>query len=82
MGSIIRSGNGKGIVIGTAETSEFGEIFKMLQSEEAPKTPLQMSMQKLGQHISYYSIGVIVFIVIFGMLNGRKIQEMFTIGVR
>ncbi|GAV08918.1 hypothetical protein RvY_18537 [Ramazzottius varieornatus] len=81
MGSIVRSGNGRGIVIGTAENSEFGEIFKMMQSEDAPKTPLQMSMQTLGQHISYYSIGVIVFICIFGMINGRKLQEMFTIGV-
>ncbi|OQV11428.1 Calcium-transporting ATPase type 2C member 1 [Hypsibius exemplaris] len=82
MGSLVRSGNGKGIVIGTAESSEFGEIFRMMRSEEAPKTPLQVSMQELGKHISFYSIGVIVFIFLFGVfVNGKHWQGMFTISV-
>lgn len=29
MGSLVRCGNGRGIVIGTGENSEFGEIFKV-----------------------------------------------------
>ncbi|CAG2063015.1 unnamed protein product, partial [Timema podura] len=41
MGTLVRCGNGKGIVVNTGEKSEFGEVFKMMQAEEAPKTPLQ-----------------------------------------
>lgn len=29
MGSLVRCGSGRGIVIGTGENSEFGEIFKV-----------------------------------------------------
>ena len=34
MGTLVRCGRGKGMVIGTAENSEFGEVFKMMQDEE------------------------------------------------
>ena len=34
MGTSVRCGRGKGIVTGTGEKSEFGEIFKMMQDEE------------------------------------------------
>src|SRR6202000_946635 len=35
----------------------------------------------LGQELSYISFGVIGFIVGIGLLQGRKLLEMFTIGV-
>ncbi|ELW48275.1 Calcium-transporting ATPase type 2C member 1 [Tupaia chinensis] len=34
MGTLVRCGKAKGIVIGTGENSEFGEVFKMMQAEE------------------------------------------------
>jgi len=40
MGTLVKKGHGKGIVISTGENSEFGEIFKMMQSEEVPLTRL------------------------------------------
>ncbi|XP_069767126.1 calcium-transporting ATPase type 2C member 1 isoform X2 [Narcine bancroftii] len=59
MGTLVRCGRAKGIVIGTGENSEFGEVFKMMQAEEAPKTPLQKSMDLLGKQLSLYSFGII-----------------------
>ncbi|XP_035825930.1 calcium-transporting ATPase type 2C member 1 [Aplysia californica] len=81
MGTLVRCGIGKGIVIGTGHDSEFGEIFKMMQAEEAPKTPLQKSMDTLGKQLSFYSFLVIGIIIIIGWIQGRKILDMFTIGV-
>lgn len=81
MGTLVRCGNGKGIVVGTAENSEFGEVFKMMESEEAPKTPLQRSMGILGKQLSFYSFCVIGFIMFCGWFQGRKLLDMFTIGV-
>ena len=66
----------------TGEKSEFGEIFKMMQVEEAPKTPLQKSMDTLGAQLSFASFCIIAAIVIMGWIQGRPIVEMFTIGVR
>lgn len=34
MGTLVCSGTGKGLVIGTGEHSEFGEVFRMMHSEE------------------------------------------------
>lgn len=69
MGTLVRCGRAKGIVIGTGENSEFGEVFKMMQAEEAPKTPLQKSMDLLGKQLSLYSFGIIGVIMLVGWLR-------------
>lgn len=81
MGTLVRCGNAKGIVVGTGENSEFGEVFKMMQAEEAPKTPLQISMGQLGKQLSFYSFCIIGVIMFLGWLQGRQLLDMFTIGV-
>lgn len=81
MGTLVRCGNGKGIVVNTGEKSEFGEVFKMMQAEEAPKTPLQKSMDILGTQLSLYSFCIIGLIMVLGWIQGRPILDMFTIGV-
>uniref|UniRef100_W5M0D2 Calcium-transporting ATPase n=1 Tax=Lepisosteus oculatus TaxID=7918 RepID=W5M0D2_LEPOC len=81
MGTLVRCGKAKGIVIGTGENSEFGEVFKMMQAEDAPKTPLQKSMDLLGKQLSLYSFGIIGVIMLVGWLQGKHILDMFTIGV-
>ncbi|XP_054715664.1 calcium-transporting ATPase type 2C member 1-like [Uloborus diversus] len=81
MGTLVRCGVAKGIVISTAEKSEFGELFKMMQAEEAPKTPLQISMDTLGKQLSLYSFAIIGLIMLVGWIQGRPLMEMFNIGV-
>ena len=81
MGTLVRSGYGQGIVISTGAKTEFGSISASLQEIESPRTPLQLSMDRLGQELSYISFGVIGLIVVIGLLQGRRILEMFTIGV-
>lgn len=81
MGTLVRCGNGRGIVINTGESSEFGEVFKLMQDEDSPKTPLQKSMDSLGKQLSFYSLGIIFLIMILGWIQGRPILEMFNIGV-
>ncbi|XP_046348725.2 calcium-transporting ATPase type 2C member 1-like isoform X3 [Haliotis rufescens] len=81
MGTLVQTGRGKGIVTGTGLNSEFGEIFKMMQGEESPKTPLQISMDLLGKQLSFYSFLIIGIIMLLGWIQGRGILDMFTIGV-
>lgn len=81
MGTLVRCGHGKGVVTGTGENSEFGEVFKMMKAEEPPKTPLQKSMDILGKQLSFYSLCIIGLIILLGWLQKRAILEMFTIGV-
>ncbi|XP_072836875.2 calcium-transporting ATPase type 2C member 2 [Pogona vitticeps] len=81
MGTLVRYGKGKGIAIGTGENSQFGEVFKMMQEEETPKTPLQKSMDKLGKQLTLISFGIIGLLMLIGWLQGKHLLGMFTIGV-
>ncbi|EGC46392.1 secretory pathway Ca2+-ATPase [Histoplasma capsulatum var. duboisii H88] len=81
MGTLVRSGYGQGIVIATGSNTEFGSISASLREIESPRTPLQLSMDRLGQELSYVSFAVIGLIVLIGLLQGRKLLDMFTIGV-
>ena len=81
MGTLVRSGHGRGLVICTGANTEFGGISASLQEIESPRTPLQLSMDRLGQELSYMSFAVIGFIMLVGVWQGRQLLEMFTIGV-
>ncbi|XP_074864365.1 calcium-transporting ATPase type 2C member 2 isoform X2 [Carettochelys insculpta] len=81
MGTLVRYGKGKGIVIGTGENSQFGEVFKLMQAEETPKTPLQKNMDKLGKQLTLFSFCIIGLIMLIGWLQGKHLLSMFTIGV-
>lgn len=81
MGTLVRSGHGQGLVVSTGAETEFGGISASLQEIESPRTPLQLSMDRLGQELSYMSFAVIGVIMIVGIWQGRHMLEMFTIGV-
>ena len=81
MGTLVRSGYGQGIVIGTGGDTEFGAISASLQEIESPRTPLQLSMDRLGKELSYMSFGVIGLIMLVGLYRGMKFLELFQIGV-
>ena len=81
MGTLVRSGYGQGIVIGTGGDTEFGAISASLQEIESPRTPLQLSMDRLGKELSYMSFGVIGLIILVGLWRGIKFLELFQIGV-
>ncbi|KAI5117984.1 hypothetical protein M0805_009201 [Coniferiporia weirii] len=81
MGTLVRNGHGKGIVIATGEQTEFGVIFTMMQDVEEKRTPLQLSMDELAKKLSMLSFGIIGVICVIGVLQKRHWLEMFTIGV-
>jgi Ca2+-transporting ATPase len=81
MGTLVRSGNGRGIVIGTGGKTEFGAISESLREIESPRTPLQLSMDRLGKELSYMSFAVIGFILLIGLLRGWKLLDTFQVGV-
>ena len=81
MGTLVQAGSGKGIVVGTGDKTQFGAVFRMMQAEEAPKSPLQVNMDELGKHLSIYSLCIICVIVLIGWIQSRPVVEMFTIGV-
>lgn len=81
MGTLVRTGHGRGLVIATGAKTEFGAISTSLQGIESPRTPLQLAMDELGKKLSQISIAVIGLIVFVGLWQGREFVNMFQIGV-
>ncbi|XP_015223594.2 calcium-transporting ATPase type 2C member 2 [Lepisosteus oculatus] len=81
MGTLVCHGRGRGLVISTGEKSQFGEVFKLMQMEETPKTPLQKNMDTLGKQLSIFSFGIIGIIMLIGWVQGKPLLNIFTIGV-
>lgn len=75
MGTFVRTGRGKGIVISTGEKSQFGELFRMMQEEEAPRTPLQKNMDMLAKKLSIFSFGFIGVVFLLGLYQSIPIQK-------
>ncbi|KAJ1025222.1 hypothetical protein NDA16_002726 [Ustilago loliicola] len=81
MGTLVKSGHGKGIVVGTGASTEFGMIFSMVDEVVEKRTPLQLSMDELAKKLSMISFAVIAVICLMGVWQRRPALEMFTIGV-
>lgn len=81
MGTLVRDGNGSGIVIATGAKTAFGAVFEMMASIAKPKTPLQRAMDKLGKDLSIFSFAVIGIICLIGVIQGRSWLDMFQISV-
>ncbi|XP_071541009.1 calcium-transporting ATPase type 2C member 1 isoform X4 [Panulirus ornatus] len=81
MGTFVRTGRGKGIVISTGEKSQFGELFRMMQEEEAPRTPLQKNMDELAKKLSIFSFCFIGVVFLLGLYQSIPLQKIFNIAV-
>jgi len=81
MGTMVCAGKGRGIVINTAQSSEFGHVFTMMSEEDRPKTPLQKNMDLLGKKLSIVSLSVIGVIGFIGWVQGKPIWDTINIAI-
>ncbi|PWN51563.1 calcium-transporting P [Violaceomyces palustris] len=81
MGTLVKSGHGRGVVIATGQKTEFGMIFSMVDEVSERRTPLQLSMDELAKRLSIISFVIIAVICFMGIAQHRHWLEMFTIGV-
>jgi len=81
MGTHVTGGSGEGVVIATAAATELGKIQTMVSDAEAPETPMERQLEKLGTQMVYISAGVCVVVADIGMLRGFSWLEMLKSGV-
>uniref|UniRef100_A0AAV1VD61 P-type Ca(2+) transporter n=1 Tax=Peronospora matthiolae TaxID=2874970 RepID=A0AAV1VD61_9STRA len=81
MGTLVRAGRGRAVVVGTGARTEFGQVFDVVHNVEERKTPLQNSMNTLGKHLSMFSLAVIGVIVVIGVIQQKGMLAMLQIGV-
>ena len=81
MGSLVRAGRGRGVVVCTGMATELGHVCALMDAAEDRKSPLQQKMDALGKKLSLVSFVIIGVIVLIGLATKKPVLEMFTIGV-
>lgn len=81
MGTLVLTGSATAVVYATSLETEFGKTFQDMKEVEARKTPLQVMMDDLGKNLSIMSFAIIACIALLGVLQGKKLLNMFNIGV-
>lgn len=81
MGTIVVSGRGAGVVVGTGMNTEMGVIAGMIQSVEDEETPLQKRLAELGKWLVLISLLLCAAVVVTGVLRGQGFYKMFFTGV-
>lgn len=81
MGTLVRTGRGKGIVVSIGMGTELGKIMALIDNAEDRKSPLQEKMDDLAKRLSAISFGIIAIIFGIGVLYHKGWLDMFTIGV-
>jgi Ca2+-transporting ATPase len=70
MGTHVTGGNGRGVVIATAEATELGQIQNLVGEAEAPQTPMQRQLDQMGTTLALISGGVCAGVFGIGVLRG------------
>jgi Ca2+-transporting ATPase len=81
MGTSVSYGRGKAVVTATGMGTELGRIAGMLGKIDREKTPLQLSLDRLGVWIGMITVIIVAFVAILGVLSGFDVIEMFIWGV-
>lgn len=76
MGTMVESGNSRGIVILTGKLTRYGEVYSMLKTTQQPKSPLQINIDQLSIHLVIASLIVITIMSILGIVQRRPTLEI------
>ncbi len=76
MGTHVTGGNGRGVVIATAKTTELGQIQTLVGEAEAPETPMQRQLDQMGTKLALLSGVVCAGVFVVGVLRGYGMLEM------
>ena len=71
-GTVVSSGKGTGLVVGTGMNTEIGRIAKMVAEEEEPETPMQVKLNKLGGVIGKIILAISAIVALQEMFFGGQ----------
>ncbi len=84
MGTIVVSGKGRALIVGTGLHTELGKIAKMIDEAtraEREETPLQHRLEQLGHSLLWLCLGIVGIVFLAGELRGMPLITMFLTSV-
>jgi magnesium-transporting ATPase (P-type) len=81
-GTLVTSGQGSGVVVGTGTNTEIGRISEMVRNIEPLQTPLLRKISQFGRQLTAVIIIVAIIVFVFGVLvRQHSAKEMFMAAV-
>lgn len=80
-GCSISYGHGAAIVTATGQSTELGQVARMLINEMTPDTPLTRRLSKTGKILSITALIICIIIFFTGIFKNRPVLEMFMTAV-
>jgi Ca2+-transporting ATPase len=79
-GTTVTYGHGRALAVATGMNTEFGGIAQLLQSVERSRTPLQLSLDRVGMTLARVAVVLVLLVVSLGLVRGQSFVEMLLFG--
>jgi Ca2+-transporting ATPase len=79
-GTAATYGRARAVVVATGMQTEFGGIASLLETIDRAKTPLQLSLDRVGILLARAAIVIVIVVVGLGLVRGQPFLEMLLFG--
>ncbi|MDN3506531.1 MAG: cation-translocating P-type ATPase [Simkaniaceae bacterium] len=79
MGTNVLKGKGRLLVTETGLSTELGKIASLLTEHKEEPTPLQVRLKKLGHHLVFFCLGIVLVVFLIGIVKGINFIDMLLI---
>ena len=80
-GTAVAYGRARTVVVATGMDTELGQIADLLQTHQAPATPLQKRLAVLGRWLAAAAVLIAFIVFAVGVLRGEEVETMFLTAV-
>lgn len=80
-GTVVTSGSGKALVVGTGMNTELGKISSLVESAEEEVTPLEKRLSSLGAQLVWVILIIVVITATLGILRGYSLLLMIEVAI-
>lgn len=80
-GTSVVAGDGEMVVTQTGMHTHMGQIASMLAQSEAPRTPLQEKLARMGKTLGLAVLGICAALFLLGVIQHRDVLPMFLMAV-
>ena len=77
LGTSIVNGTGHARVVATGMRTEMGRIADLLHRAGRDQTPLQRRLDRVGRHLLWACLGIVLFVFMLGLLRSVPIFDLF-----
>ncbi len=81
MGTVVSGGAGRALVVATGERTVLGQIRRLAQAAESPRTRLQEELDRLGRKLGLSAAALCLLVFAIGVLRGRPLVPLLRTAV-